>query len=250
MKYIVQGFPCEVSPELRLPGISEIISAPVFMRAPLESVVEHGSEWQKRLLAATPFRHDRKFAMVSCGVHIQAPGYRTLAVGGGGVAGPHQDWHIDGERSDDHLAEEERVFLLQTDCSSLTQFNERSFVLNAPGTIVRDRVQLAAYIRKRASTLGVRGRAVAPNRIVTFTSHLHRPVVAGGAEFRFFWRARESNLAAPSAPPGIGRAVRVWDIATGALVDQIRYEHDGIRIRMPDVGTGRTFDKAAYNCVF
>jgi hypothetical protein len=250
VKYVLQGFPSELSPELRLPGISEMIRAPMFMRAPLESVLEHGTDWQKRLLDATPFRHDRKFAMVSCGVHIQAPGYRTLAVGGKGVAEPHQDWHIDGERPDDHLAQEERVYLLQTACSSLTQFNARSFVLNAPGTIVRDRVQLAAYIRKRASSLGVRGRAVPPNRIVTFTSHLHRPVVAGSTEFRFFWRARESDRAIPSAPPGIGRAVKVWDIAEGALVDQILYGHDGIRVHMPDARKGRTLDNAAYNGIF
>lgn len=250
MKYVVQGFPTEISPELDPPEMAEMLGAPQFMRAPLESVLERGSEWQKQLLEATPFRHDKKYAMVSCGVHIQAPGYRTLAVGGAGVAGPHHDWHIDGERADDHLEHEERVFLLQTECSSLTQFNEHSFVVEAPEAVVRDRLLLAQHIRSRAEAYGVRGRAVPPNRIVTFTSHLHRPIVARRAEFRFFWRARESDHAEPSPAPGIGHAVKVWDIAAESVVDQILYEEGAIRIQLPDVARGRAVDDDAYNEVF
>jgi hypothetical protein len=250
MKYLVQGFPEEISAELHPPELDEMIRAPLFMRAPLESVLEHGTEWQKRLLDATPFRHDKKYAMVSCGVHIQAPGYRTLAMGGGGVDRPHQDWHIDGERPDDHLQEEERVFLLQTPCSSLTQFNETAFELDAPESVVEDRGRLTAYICERAVQLGLRGRSVAPNRIVTFTNHLHRPVVAREAEYRFFWRARESDQVEPSPAPGIGKVVQAWDVAARAPVPQIIHDQDEVLINMPDVERGRALDDDSFNEVF
>jgi hypothetical protein len=248
MTFTVPGFPDEISVEVELPDFAELLAYPMFLRASPDTVRSHGSAWQRRLLDLTPFRHDTPHQTVSTGVHIQSPGYRTLVGPSGAHDRPHMGWHIDGPGDDDHLTGRERVFLLESPCTSLTQFNESPVAVDLDREVVEDRSALTRYLIQHAAALGIRGRAIPPARIVTFTTHLHRPVVPRRLEFRFFWRARESHLDAPyAASESIRTQINAWSMADRGYVRQMERQERGLTIFFPDVSRGSALESSRFD---
>jgi len=251
MKFTIPGFPEEVSEAVELPDFAELLTYPMFLRATPETVRSHGTDWQRMLLELTPFRHEHPYQSVTTGVHIQAPGYRTLVGPTLASQGPHHGWHIDGSAAGDHLTGAERVYLMESPCTSLTQFNELPIEIDVDPAVLEDRSRLIRHITENASSLGIRGRAIPPARIVTFTNHLHRAVVPRRMEFRFFWRARESHKDAPlPVPQSIRDDVCAWDIADARYVVQIKIGAGTLKVSFPDPSRGSSLESAQYNEVF
>lgn len=245
MRFTLPGFPDEISAEIELPDFAELLAYPMFLRASPETLRSHGTDWQSRLLDLTPFRHDLPYRTVTTGVHIQSPGYRTLVGPSSAHDRPHMGWHFDGSREDDHLTGAERVFLMESPCTSLTQFNELPVEIDVERDVLEDRNQFTRYLMKHASSLGIRGRAIPPGRIVTFTNHLHRPVVPRRIEFRFFWRARESSLAPPySALESIRKQIPAWSLADERYVAQMEIHDRMLKILFPDASRGSALESA------
>jgi hypothetical protein len=248
MRFTVPGFPDEISADVEIPDMAELLTYPMFLRASPETVTTHGTDWQRLLLDLTPFRHDSPYQTISTGVHIQSPGYRTLVGPSSAHDRPHMGWHIDGPGDDDHVTAAERVFLMESPCTSLTQFNESRIDIDVDADLLRDRDELTRYLIANAAALGIRGRAIPPARIVTFTNHLHRPVVPRRLEFRFFWRARESHLDAPySAAEAIRKQIPAWSMADRRYVAQMEIQDRTLKILFPDASRGSALESSVFD---
>ncbi len=232
MKIAVPGFPSEVSETVETPDMAELLSYPMFRRASPELVLKYGSDWQRMMVSKLPFRHDRRYAHITTFVQVEAPGYRTLTRPERPTTAPDMGWHIDGMTPGDHLEACERVFLFQTECSCLTQFNAVAIELDLPEAVAASKVALVEHLVKRGA---LSGRPAPAGRIVTFTNHVHRAVVPTGLEFRAIVRARESDVE-PPVPDRQARleSVWTWDIARQEAVTVVDRSDGTTRIHFPD----------------
>lgn len=243
MKFLVPGFPTEISDYIEAPTIAELIRYPMFFNAAPEAVYKYGTEWQKKLLDAVPLRNDKRYVTVRMEVHIQAPGYRAATSTTGrinGKVGP--GWHIDGEYPFDYLHADERVHLYQTNCRTLTEFNVHPFEIEMPKPLTNE--ELSSYICKNLDKLPIVGKQAPPNRIITFHNELHRNLTPKYLEFRFIMRVRETNKLEPphKDEKAIRRANKVFCLFNQNMVDQIQQDNNKIIIHLPDVKTGAEYE--------
>jgi hypothetical protein len=184
MKVHLPGFPTEVSGPIELPDIGELLIYPAFQGIVADDFYKHATDFQRDLFNKVPTRNDRKNVIIRSGVWLLRPGTRSHVNRLG-------DWHLDGGSNDAHRQPDERVFILSSPCSALTQFNLHPLEVESPPE--ETFVQLGNRISKDPKKFGVIGRSIEPCRIYTFENHLHKAVDPSRIEFRFFFRVRETD---------------------------------------------------------
>ena len=192
MKVHVPGFPTEVSEPIELPDIGELLLYPAFQAIHADDFLKHATSFQRYLFDKTPIKNDRKYVLIRSGVWLLAPNTRSHVITAG-------DWHIDGIVEDCHLRPDERVFILQSACSALTEFNLNPLEIESDPS--EPRRKFVNRIAREPEKYGVIPRKIEPCRIYTFENHLHRAVNPRRVEFRFFLRIRETDAPAQKSTP-------------------------------------------------
>lgn len=232
MEFIIPSFPTEISREIEMPDIAELLSYPIFHCASVKQFMKESTEFQRQLLSNVPLRYDRNYIVIQSCVHIQTPTrYSSLTNGS-----PDFGWHIDSDDSDPeaYLKNPDRVFLLSTKCDSMTEFSENEIVINTGDDRFLDFTGINKYIRDNFESLDVIGKKMPSNRIVTFENHLHRPTHPKRMEFRYVFRVRETNQ---PYDENIG-SVKVfnnWDSLLNQHVTQIMREDNKVTIFYPSL---------------
>lgn len=221
----IPGFPAEVGNRVELPDMAELLLSPQFQRIGAEDFRRHATPFQNHLLEVVPLRNDRRYVLIRMGVSILAPGLRSHTKGTG-------DWHIDGTGQRDHALPQERVFILSSPCSCLTEFNAVPFIVRAPERETRR--QFTARVRAHAAELGIVPRPIEPQRVYTFTNHLHRAVEPARTEFRFFLRVRETDVAPATTLPIA--EVKISEVCADREVPHMRYGPGRLTIFHPPNG--------------
>lgn len=233
MIFNLPGFPTEISERIEAPDFSELLQYPFFNHADPDAVRKYGSEWQKKLVDAVPWRHDKKYCSVKMQVHIQMPNYRTLTHGG-----TFESYHIDGSQKDEigYFEATERQHFYQTDCQSLTEYNLNPIVVDTGEDKRLTMNEMIHYLNVNANKLGVIPKKVPGSKIITFHNELHRPTFPDKMEFRFVMHARETDWIEPgqTGPESVSNAVYGWDCNFMKEFKQIQKNDDGsIQIFMP-----------------
>lgn len=223
MKVRVPEFPTEVSSICELPDIGELLMYPHFHGISAERYRRYASDFQKKLLDCVPIEHARKNVLIRSGVWLLRPGVRSHVANTG-------DWHIDGVTDNDHIYPRERVHILSSPCTCLTEFNV--FPLEIESSENETRRQFTARLRRNAGTLGVVGRSIEPCRIYTFENHLHRAVEPQRIEFRFFLRIRETDEPPFTTEPL--KTVMLSDLVQNAQIGHIAYGDGALTICYPE----------------
>jgi hypothetical protein len=224
VKISIPGFPEEVSEPIELPDIGELLMYPYFQGITADDFLKHATDFQKYLLNQVPLRHDRKSVIVRCGVWLLRPGTRSHVNQQG-------DWHFDGESPFAHVFPDERIFVLSSPCSALTEFNLHPLEIESTPEETRDDV--ANRIREDPGAFGVVGRPIRPCCIYTFSNHLHRAVDPKRIEFRFFLRVRETDK--PGSVRGPLKDVYLQNL-DGVKERHIVYDRDKVSIYFPVFG--------------
>ena len=192
MKVHVPGFPTEVSDPIELPDIAELLMYPAFQAIDADNFLKHATDFQRYLFGKVPIRNDRKYVLIRSGVWLLEPNSRSHVMTSGG-------WHIDGVADDCHVCPDERVFILASPCSALTEFNLNPLeVESEPG---ESRKHFMNKIAREPEKYGVIPRMIEPGRIYTFENHLHRAIDPKRIEFRYFLRVRETDSAGNKSTP-------------------------------------------------
>jgi hypothetical protein len=185
MRVRIPGFPAEVSGPVELPDIGELLMAPAFQGILADDYRKHATQFQRCILDRLPLKHDKKYVVVRSGVWLLSPGMRSHVNREG-------NWHIDSHNEHDYLEPEQRVYILSSPCSALTEFNLNPLEIEIPSDETRTR--LCARLCADEMKYGVIGRPIEPCRVYTFTNHLHRAVDPKRVEFRYFLRVRETDV--------------------------------------------------------
>lgn len=201
---ILQGYPTEISEEIVLPDLAELLQMPTFFDNSPEDVYKYGTDFQKMLMDKTPLRNTKKTISVLSEVRLLYPNFRSCTGVRSTVQGAGDEWHIDCEENENegklHIFDEPRdiVHLLSNEVSCLTEFNlhEQEIDWKAEPTTAN----LSAFIDHLFANNLVEAKAMPANRIVTFTNHLHRAVDPKRIEFRYMWRVVETDRERPAAP--------------------------------------------------
>ena len=196
---------------------------PAFQGIGADDFLRCATDFQRHLFNKIPLKNDKRYVIVRLGVWLLRPGTRSHV-------NHHGDWHIDGGSDYDHLHPEQRVFILSSPCSALTEFNLNPLeVESSPNETLTD-------FYKRISTapeeFGVIGQAIEPCRIYTFANHLHRAVDPKRMEFRFYLRVRETDAPDISTTKPL-RTVSLRDAGTGVERRHIEYSQDKVSIYYP-----------------
>jgi hypothetical protein len=223
MRISLPGFPAPLTDPIELPDIGELLMYPPFQNIGADEFNKHATDFQRYLFERIPLRNDRKHVIVRSGVWLLEPGSRShVALDG--------DWHIDGNSDFDHLKPDERIFILSSPCSALTEFNLHPLTIDS--TPQETRRELTSRIRESPERYGVVARPIEPRRIYMFENHLHRAVNPKRIEFRFFLRVRETNADAVRKYEPLTNIV-LTDSTNGERRQHMEYRRDHIRIYYP-----------------
>jgi len=190
-KVILKAFPDQISEEIELPDIAELLMQPIFFDTDIDEVYKHGTDFQRLLLDKTPLRNTKKQISVLSQVRMIAPNYRSCT---DFLENPNREWHIDCEEKLDtglHIYTEERdiVHLLTNQTTAMAEFNRDMLELDL--SVDTEYMDFCRYVG--ANPKKIVPQAMPANRIVTFTNHLHRATNPTKIEFRYMWRIVESD---------------------------------------------------------
>lgn len=192
MNTILKGFPTEISKEIEMPSIAELILMPMFFDCHIDDVYKYGSDFHRKLIDLTPLRNNKKTVSVMSEVRFLGADLRSCTGNGGS---PDKEWHIDCEENEDrrHIYHEDRdiVHLITNDVTSMTEFNENEIIL--PISPNRPFDEFMEYIYNNINNLGIKGRKMPSNKIVTFTNHMHRATNPSRPELKFMFRIVETD---------------------------------------------------------
>lgn len=227
MLTVIPGFPSNVSMPVDLPDIAELLLQPAFQSASPETYRRYGTEFQRNLLDQVPLKNDKKYVIVRSGVWLLAPGTRSHVSGEG-------DWHIDSAGYSDndveHLLPAQRVFILSSPCTALTEFASEEFRAERPASETRQ--QFIRWLYRDGHTAKIIPKAIEPGRIYEFSNHLHRAVDPKRLEFRFFLRVRETDEPTPMA----SRPLKRLEIRSAGSTDRwtnVEYTDQGVLLHWP-----------------
>lgn len=177
---IIKGFPKQHM-ELDMPNIGELFCQPMFMFVSADDLFKQ-NEFMRYLLTYAPIKNDMKYVTVITYTQFLNPNVRTIQRSRGLEPG---SWHIDGYQNGS------RVHMLQSECSSMTEFNVEEF------TVFDQCFESEEALWSYLNTLKLPARKIDPNRFVTFDTHPHRSTTPKEREFRFMFRVLESNTRPP-----------------------------------------------------
>lgn len=190
MEVVLPGFPEYVSERIEAPDMAELLTYPWFFNASCEAVERFGSAWQRRLLAAIPWRGTGRWRTVLSKVTVESAHTRSL------LSPPRDgfEWHVDG-KGEEHEAGDttwregsERFWLYEVAATCLTAFNTTPIVVPQAETVENIGDWLKEHAQERLTP-----QVMAPMRLVEVVNHVHRPTIPAGREFRFVFRVRETN---------------------------------------------------------
>lgn len=190
----VKGFPTQVGKYIELPDMAELLVYPYFVDNYIDDVYRKSPSFLKYLLDQVPLKGNKKYISVrsevkfihpqsrSCTNHYSAPTGHAL----------HDfEWHIDSDISLELYNEEtDIVHLLSSDVECLSDFNKNEFTLDLdPATPYQDFIEILG----RECRDKIIPQKAEPNRIITFTNHLHRAKPSTQHELRYMLRVVESD---------------------------------------------------------
>jgi hypothetical protein len=232
MAITIKGFPTEIGEYIELPDIAELLCYPFFFDNYVEDIMKHGSPFQKYLVDKTPLRNDKKYISCRAEVKFIYPRARSVT----GYDRPDKDgkvfeWHIDSDEDQDLYAEDnDRVHLLTSANSCMTDFNQDEFTIDFDGS--KSYGEFHNYLKDNCAHLII-PKTIEPNRIVTFSNHLHRANESSEFELRFVFRLVETNRNREPVHPGpatMGNS-RIFDIGSSSWMNTIEKHHDTISLK-------------------
>jgi hypothetical protein len=221
------GFPDVVTAPIALPDMGELLLYPAFQTIEADKFLQYASDFQKSLFDKVPLCHDRRIVAVSAAVWLLRPGTRSHVTRAG-----RNGWHVDGSTFTSHLFPDDRIYILSSPCSCLTQFNENP--IEIPVLTNESSREFCQRIDSDPSRYGIQGRSIEPCRIYMFQNHIHRAVDPTRVEFRFFLRVRETDeqIQTTSSPM---KKVYLGDADSGARHLHIEYQEDRVSILFPSL---------------
>ncbi|MDP5273694.1 hypothetical protein [Chengkuizengella axinellae] len=193
MGFYIPGFPTEVSETIEFPDIAEMLLHPMFRVATPETLRKYGTEFQKELLDKTPLKNNTKHVTIWSVVNVIDNGQRVMT--NYDPKRSNSEWHIDGCEIDDafdHIYPIETCHLLLSYTTALTQFNKNK--INFTGEVEKYNIsEFHQYLNRINLNELITPQSIEPNKIYTFSNHLHRAVPPNRIEFRYTWRVRETN---------------------------------------------------------
>ncbi len=237
-KTIIKGFPTQISEEIELPPISELLTYPIFFDMPVDQAYRYGTEFQRKILEKTPIRGGKRhISMLSEVKFLDLVTRSCTGFNKESARNADLEWHIDTEEREDgyvggYAHESDIVHLLSSDVVATTEFNEHDIEIDFP--VDRSMNEFVDYLHQNWDHIGIKPKRMPPNRIVTFTNHMHRATAGQTLEFRYMCRIVETDRL---RPPSMHRydknyITRVID-ATGNFVPNIQQLPDRIIIYLP-----------------
>lgn len=221
------GYPEEISQELELPDIAELLVMPMFNNVDGHELYKRGNDFHRYLLDNTPIRNTRKYVTVKSFVQFLYPGIGACDIK---INPKFQDeWHIDYDiRGNDAY-----WHILSSQCTSLTEFHTK------PLTVITDGIHsVREILNEKAEEWGLEPRKIPAKRVVTFTSHVHRPSPPLKPEFRYFWRVQETDYLEPKSydearmmSDGSFNGMSVH--RNGVNIRNLEHTKEGIKIHYP-----------------
>lgn len=237
-KVILKGFPNQVSEHIELPSIAELMLYPNFFDNYYEDAMKYGTEFQKYVLNKVPLSGKKKYVSVLWQVRFLTPNVRSCTHIGDNIT-PIREWHIDCEEESKHeyTKETDVVHLMLNKTTSPTEFLEHEVVVDAsPETPYREFI---THFQNDYDRLNVMPKAVEPNRIVTFTNHLHRATPSKEPEFKFMLRVVETDRErAPKKYNPVTdycQPVDIFDPDKGTYVPNLVRERGRVTIHLPSI---------------
>lgn len=198
MGFKLKGFPTEISDYIEIPDMAELLTYPIFFDTPIEEVYKYGSDFQKKLLDMTPLRKTKKIITVLSEVKFLDNRYRSCTgFNDQFIENPDKEWHIDSEedalkRMPRYYEETDVVHLFTSKATSMTEFNENEIYIDFDHN-QKTLEEFYSYLQNNIKTLGIKGKLMPSNRIVTFTNHLHRATPSSRIEFKYMFRVVETD---------------------------------------------------------
>lgn len=223
---ILKGHPTQMSEEIELPDMGELMMYPYFVDTDLDSAYKHATWFQRKLIDMVKIDDSKKRYSLRSHVQIMVPNYRACTGGGGAGSKENDEWHIDNEETENRpgsILHEDRdiVTLLTNKTSAMTIFNKNEIKIN----LEPHEVDLMSFIQanfRAGNPLGIEGWEMPANRLVTFTNHLHKPSIINKIEMRYMFRLVQTNRERPSG---------IYDPSRR---DGVELFNNGIKIRHMD----------------
>lgn len=193
-KFIIPGFPEQVSEVIETPDIAELLMYPMFYAAHAETVMKHGTEWQKKILDKLPLKNNSRYVTVLALPSIMRPGMRAMTTLSE-RENPDYEWHIDGneERSHEHLFPTDTCHLFLAHTSNPTEFNVNPIEIRHRDVFMKNRIDFCTHFVTNIDKYKPEARKAELNKIYTFSNHLHRSMIPDKIEFRYTIRVRETD---------------------------------------------------------
>jgi hypothetical protein len=233
----LKGFPTQISEEIPIPDMAELLTYPFFFDTDIEDAYRYGTDFQKKLLDSIPNLGEsgKKTISVLSEVRFLGPKYRSCT----GSFDDHDiEWHIDCEENEDgsHIFTEERdiVHLYTNQTSSMTEFLEEELIVpNSQETMDYARFHQFFVESIRSGSISPKTKPMPANKIVTFTNHMHRASDPKQYEFKYMFRVVETNrMRPPSRYNPEVNASRVTNPDNNVVTNIIR-NNDVITIYIP-----------------
>lgn len=239
MSVILRGFPTEITEEIELPPIAELLTYPIFFDMPIEQAYRYGTDFQKKLISMVPLRGGKRFTSILSEVKFLDPYTRSCTgFSKESMEDSRKEWHIDSEEYAEkgwmggYEQETDIIHLLSSECTAMTEFNLNEIEVDFPaGRFLPDYIQ---HLRDNWDRYGIQGKDAPANRIITFSNHLHRAKAPKTYEFRYMFRVVETDrLRPPSMNPYNKNYITRVMTANNVHVPNVQQLDDRIVIYLP-----------------
>jgi hypothetical protein len=233
-EFKVQGFPQQLSKELEIPDMAELLAMPFFKTVTFDDFRKHGTDFHRYLADNTPIV-GKADVLVICTVQYLYPGGNAL----------HRrtqyprEWHMDydvAKSGDDSVR---FTHLLQSgNDQAFTEFNDSEFTIEVPSGYGNESYQTSnvnLFLNEHEGILPLKAKKMEANKIHTFDSHIHRIVFPKSPHFRFIYRVWETE-GEESNP--INQGGLTYLSQTGIddhMVDSIVKEKNRIILNLPKI---------------
>lgn len=236
MKFKVKGFPTQVSEEVKLPDMAELLMSPNFYDISIDEFYKYASPWQKDLMSMVKLSGTKKYVTVMSQVRVLTPDTRCCThFNENALYDSFKEWHIDCEEEFDEsmkriYEENDIVHLLSTDCTGMTEFNVNEFEVELdpsnPAGSFYDYIDNNRHL--------VQGKTIPANRIITFTNHLHRAIKPKRVEFRYMLRVVETDRKRPPSNKFYHPGFKTTVIdANGDYIPNIEQTDEAVKVYVP-----------------
>jgi len=234
---ILKGFPTKISEEIELPDIAELMIYPSFHNHDIEDVYKYGTDFQKYLIEKIDLSNTKKQVYVTSQVTLLTPTVRSFIPADGIVLGA--EWRIGYEGEGQYVYNEERdiVHLLTNNVTSHTQFLEEDVIVNiSPDTEYSEFIN---YVHDNFEKLNIKPKNAEPNKIITFTNHMHREAPPLRPEFKFMFKVvetdRERTARLYSPATDVCNPVTVFNLEKQQIMKNMVRESGKITIHLPSI---------------